>query len=89
MSYCALRFSAAVVLPKWLAARTASLPICSPLAALGSADALSYQTPASAPPVGYADVRAAGAADLGTGGDALAVLRHHAGPQLAVGTECP
>ncbi len=52
MSYCAYRFDAAVVLPKWPAALMASLAIWLPLAALGSAAELSYQTPAYAPPLG-------------------------------------
>ena len=50
--YCALRFDAAVVLPKWVAAETATVPIWCPLAWLGAADPVLAQTPASVPPVG-------------------------------------
>src|SRR3954463_5032076 len=52
MAYSALRFSAAVVLLKCAAAATASCPSCVDVAWLGAALLLSYQTPASAPPVG-------------------------------------
>lgn len=45
--------AAAVVLPKWLAAFTASTPNWWPVAALGEAAALSYQTPLSTPPLWY------------------------------------
>src|SRR3954467_3994819 len=53
MAYCALRLDAAVVLPKCPAALIASWASWSPVAWLGVAAELSYQTPASAPPVGY------------------------------------
>src|SRR3954468_694855 len=52
IAYCTLRLEAAVVLPKCAAALTASWPSCVCVAWLGVAAALSYQTPASAPPVG-------------------------------------
>src|SRR4051794_37698756 len=52
MAYCTLRLDAAVVLPKCAAALTASWPSCVDVAWLGVGAALSYQTPASAPPVG-------------------------------------
>src|SRR4051794_12165691 len=52
IAYCALRLAAAVVLPKWAAALIASWESWSPGAWLGAAVLLSYQTPASAPPVG-------------------------------------
>src|SRR5438270_8811340 len=63
MTYWAFRFEAAVVLPKCVAALTASTPSWWPLAALGDAVLSSTQTPASTPPpVGYAtcDVLLAG-----------------------------
>src|SRR3954470_2506845 len=46
MTYCALRLLAAVVLPKCPAALTASAASWWPVAWLGAAAALSYQTPA-------------------------------------------
>src|SRR2546430_518751 len=52
-TYCALRLSPGLVLLKCEAARTASSPICCSVAASGALAALSSQTPASAPPVGY------------------------------------
>src|SRR5438045_3700060 len=51
-TYCALRLAAAVVLPKWPAAFTASTAIWWPVV-FASTEVLSYQTPASAPPSGY------------------------------------
>src|SRR5947207_14692815 len=53
-TYWALRFFAALVLPKWDAAVTASIPISCSVAVPGAAVALSTHTPASAPPIGYA-----------------------------------
>src|SRR5436305_1500608 len=50
IAYSALRFDAAVVLPKCPAALTASWPSCVCVAWLGAAALLSYQTPASVPP---------------------------------------
>src|SRR5215470_2803071 len=52
MTYCAYWLSADVVLPKCPAALTASSPICWPVAWLGAATVLSYQTPASSAPAG-------------------------------------
>src|SRR3954454_14210473 len=52
MAYCALRLEAAVVLPKCPAALIASCASWSPVAWLGAAALLSYQTPASETPVG-------------------------------------
>ena len=52
MTYCASRLAAAVVLPKWAAALTASTPSWCPVAEPGDAALSSTQTPASAPPVG-------------------------------------
>src|SRR5947207_14418978 len=52
-TYCALRFAAALVFPKWDAAAIASRPIWRGSAAAGSAAPESTHTPASAPPVGY------------------------------------
>src|SRR5436190_1971772 len=49
MTYCALRLAAAVVLPKWPAAFTASTAIWWPFV-FASTEVLSYQTPASPPP---------------------------------------
>src|SRR5690242_10740625 len=55
MTYCALRFAAEVVLPKWPAAVTASTASPCSVAALGDAADSSAQIPASVPPpVGYA-----------------------------------
>src|SRR5437763_8502190 len=51
-TYWALRLSCGVLLPKWLAAVTASLLICVAVAVPGVADPLSYHVPASAPPYG-------------------------------------
>ncbi len=53
IAYCALRFDAAVVLPKCAAAATASWPSWVCVAWSGAGAAPSYQTPANAPPVGY------------------------------------
>src|SRR5437764_6363335 len=52
-TYCALRFRAAEVLPKWLAASMASWPSWCSVADCGAAARWSTQIPASAPPVGY------------------------------------
>src|SRR5689334_17432766 len=52
ITYWALRFEAAVVLPKWAAAATAISPSWCPVADLGEAARVSTQTPARAPPVG-------------------------------------
>src|SRR5579859_3537828 len=46
ITYCTLALLAAVVLPKWLAARTASAAICDCRGRLGADELLSYQTPA-------------------------------------------
>src|SRR3954451_861334 len=64
MTYWAERFEAAVVFPKCPDARTASEAICAGLAAVGSAEALSYQTPASAPPGGEPTCEADAAHDV-------------------------
>ena len=50
MMYWAVRFEAAVVLPKWAAALTASTPSWWPVAWLGEAVLSSTHTPASTPP---------------------------------------
>jgi hypothetical protein len=52
ITYWVLRLADWVVLPKWLAAVTASAPICSPVACDGAPDDSSTQTPTSAPPIG-------------------------------------
>jgi len=52
ITYWASRLAAAVVLPKWAAALTASTPSWWPLAVCGDAVLSSTHTPASAPPVG-------------------------------------
>ena len=53
MTYCTERFEFAVVFPKCKLAASASFAICPWLVAVGIGAALSTQTPASAPPVGY------------------------------------
>src|SRR5215831_5497326 len=50
MSYWASRLAAAVVLPKWAAALTASVPSWKGVAWAGDAALSSTQTPASTPP---------------------------------------
>src|SRR5205814_3905373 len=52
ITYCALRFAAALVLLKCDAAATATVPIWLPLAWPGAAEPVFAQTPASEPPVG-------------------------------------
>src|SRR5260370_38711514 len=54
IAYCASRLDACVSLPKWCAALIASAPSWLPVALSGAAADSSTQTPASAPPAGYA-----------------------------------
>jgi hypothetical protein len=51
-AYSTLRVDAAVVFPKWAAARTASAAICACVAFEGAALPVSAHTPAREPPVG-------------------------------------
>ena len=85
MTYCALRLSAAVVLPKWAAALTASVPSWAAVAVAGrgARRRRTRHRPARRR-WGSRRARRAGRAGLGADRDALAVLGHHAGPQLVV-----
>src|SRR5579871_2837784 len=51
--YCVVVLDAGVVLPKWTAARSASLPSCLEVARVGAATAVSAHTPASGEVVGW------------------------------------
>src|SRR5580693_4304051 len=53
MKYWSLALDAWVVLPKWLAAFSASVANCAGEATSGAAAVVSSHAPANAPPVGY------------------------------------